>query len=105
MEKKRLLIIAQKKYYDVAKNIAESSNDFSVIEHWEDIQDTQFEKLSGFENILLCDESRKIECWKEKLVAFERKLLFLSITTISGMPYRVKVKPKMPDDYKFDEVM
>lgn len=102
---KRLLIVAQEKYLELAKETANATQDFSVIECNKDVNVFSKDELLNFDHILLVGTVQQVEFWGEQLQDFERKLLFLSLTTSSGMAYKVKVKPKMPDDYKFDEVM
>ena len=102
---KKLLIIAEERYLEIAKEIANSTQDFDCIELKKDGKELSKNDLLTCDHILLAGTAQRVELWGEQLQEFERKLLFLSLTTSSGMAYKVKVKPKMPDDYKFDEVM
>ena len=102
---KKLLIVAEERYLEVAKEIANATQDFDRIEVKKDIKECSKNDLLTFEHILLAGTTQQVSLWGGQLQDFERKLLFLSLTTSSGMAYKIKIKPKMPDDYKFDEVM
>ena len=102
---KKLLIIAEERYLEVAKEIANATQDFDSVEVKKDIKELSKNDRLPFDDILLAGTTQQVELWGEQLQEFERKLLFLSLTTSSGMAYKVKIKPKMPEDYKFDEVM
>ena len=102
---KKLLIIAEERYLEAAKEIANATQDFDSVELTKDVKEFSRNDLSSFDHILLAGTTQQVEFWDEQLQEFERKLLFLSLTTSSGMAYKVKIKPKMPEDYKFDEVM
>ena len=102
---KKLLIIAEERYLEIAKEIANATQDFDCIELKKDVKEFSKNDLLTFDHILLAGTAQRVELWGEHLQEFERKLLFLSLTTSSGMAYKVKIKPKMPEDYKFDEVM
>ena len=102
---KKLLIIAEERYSEIAKEIANSTQDFDSIEFTKDVKEFSRNDFSGFDHILLAGTTQHVEFWGEQLQEYERKLLFLSLTTSSGMAYKIKIKPKIPEDYKFDEVM
>lgn len=102
---KRLLVVAQEKYFEIASGIAKATQDFSIIEWCKDINRVSKDEPLNFDHILLVGTVEEVEHWSELLQDVERKLLFLSLTTSSGMAYKVKIKQKMPEDYKFDEVM
>lgn len=102
---KNLLIVGAGIYGLVAKEIAEGMEEFSLIESREDIRALSASDRKNFDKILLAAPSSMVECWATELQEIEEKLLKISITTIQGLPLKVKMKPKMPEDYKFDEVM
>ena len=102
---KKLLIIAEERYLEAAKEIANATQDFDSVEFTKDVKEFSKNDLLIFDHILLAGTAQQVELWGEQLQDVERKLLFLSLTTSSGMAYKIKIKPKMPEDYKFDEVM